>query len=1089
MKKLKYLYYIFYILIFLILFVFIGAFLFLNSQKALDFAAKRGIDKLHLDLKYKNLKGDFFSGIAIKEFNYQNKVKGDLYLKADWSALKNRNLKIQEVNLTSLWIDENFLKNLLKNNKQAKKEQNKSSNNFLKSVEIDNLNFSIKNFKWDRYKIDNLLLNVKDFKYDMNKTLSCVFSLKENGNTAFIHLLGRVNLPNYRFSMDGEVKRDFINNFIKNNEIYLKDNVSVYLKGKGDLDKIYISLNIKPFGAKIKDIDLKSKKATLKGDFGIKSHILDAKLLYAIDSNLAKLNLNAKTALDIDDINNTLTLNALSDVKIKSSYLKTVLGDKNITVLKEPKFRLNLNGNMKNLSFDINGKDIELRAYGINVFEKKLSLKSNLNALKGDFNANLNSSFDSKLGGLFLESFSSGNLNDLNNTLKFRAKTLLTLNKKRIKNKDLSILISKNGFLEAKVFGDMKKIKAKVLSDLDAKLNGKKVRVKIENTDFSYSLLDKKTKGIFNFDLDSYFAKGKGNIEFFANLNDLNSTLTQSANIKIERLTGVKDINLTPLMPLKISSKGKLSKFKAKISSSKFYLLVKSLDLNRFNYSLKTRDLNISKIYKPLSDEIILKLNSRGYYKIAAKEGKIESKIEKFIFNKNKFYTDTFVAGVSGEDFYLDRFKVYGDGFWVSLFAKKSGKNIKLSLFSPKIVLPKGKIEDIELKIEGKGDKKEGVLKVKKAGFRLRDFKPKEMNREISLKKEGLIEWKGEDGKIDLDFGDDLKFYAVKIKDDIKEKIKIKRLYLAYEDFGHSTVFAKVNISKRKEKISVKGDINFYDTLINYKPKFLSISEDSDVIIITKKDKNKKKKKENKDFIKNVSIDLKIKSKDEMIYKTDEAFVSFKPDLKIEKEFNKSLKLLGKINIINGYYDLADKRFLIQKGAIAFRGQKQINPLLDLHIKYDEIEDVIIFIDIRGDVKKPRLSFKSTPPMPKKDILSYLSFGMSTRELKGIGSNAKGMAEKIFSKAVSKDLAKELNLDTLSLMRNSEGGFNIKAGKKINKKTIIYYQNKNTQNKFIYERKLNDRWKMNLSVGEETGKEGVGVVGEGIDLFYERSFK
>ena len=285
------------------------------------------------------------------------------------------------------------------------------------------------------------------------------------------------------------------------------------------------------------------------------------------------------------------------------------------------------------------------------------------------------------------------------------------------------------------------------------------------------------------------------------------------------------------------------------------------------------------------------------------------------------------------------------------------------------------------------------------------------------------------------------------------------------------------------------GGINFYDTLITYTPKFLSISEDKDIVIITKKDKTKRPKKENKNFLKNVAIDFFIKSKDEMIYKNDDAEISFKPDLKIEKEFNKPLKLLGKIKVIEGYYDLADKRFLIQKGAIAFRGQKQINPLLDLHIKYDEIEDVLIFIDIRGDAKKPRLVFRSKPPMPKKDILSYLSFGMSTRELKAAGSNAKGAAEKIFSKAVSKDLAKALNLDRLSLSRNKEGSFDVKAGKKLNKKTIIYYQNKRMQSSFIYERKLSDRWRVDISGGQEIGKNGVGTAGAGIDFYYEKSFK
>ncbi len=1082
-------YYILIVSIFLIIFAALGFFFFLNSNKALNLAAMEAIERLNLDIKYEKIYGDFFSGIGIKGFNYQNKVKGDLYLKSDFNALRNGILKIDEANLTSLWIDEKFLKELLKGEKKEKKKESENKKSFLKEIDIKNINFSLKDFKWDSYKVDNLSLNVKNLKYDMNKKLSCVLSLKERGNVGSFYLLSRVNLPQYRFSMDGEIREDFINPFIKANKIFLKNNIPLYLKGEGDFNRVSAFLHIKPFKVKANDIEIISKKILCKGDFDIKKHFTKVALSSFMDSDIAKIDLNFKTSLNIDDLNNTLKANIISNIETKKKYIQDILKDSNITLIKPPKIFVTLKGDMRDLLFNVKSSDFKLKAQGINIWNDKLYIDGDLKALKGDFKGEFVSLVNSDVGVLDIKANADGNIKDLNNTLKFDSKAMLFAKQKRIKNKNISLNILKNSILKLNLAGDMKEVKGGLLSNINLKINGKRLKAEIEKTKFYYSLLKNDLKANSKFKIGGDFAKAKGNVKVFANLKDLNSTLNQRADIEILKLMKIKDINLVSILPLKISSFGKLSKIRAKVSSPKFSIIANSYDLNRFDYKLKTKDLNISKIYTPLSDEILVKAKSHGFYVLSKKYAKIETKIDKFILNKEKFHTNSFLFKMKEKDFSLNNFKIYGKDFWVSLNGKKRRKDIKLTLFSPGISFKEGKIKDIKLDISGKGDEKEGVLKIKKAEFELKDFKSKEMNKKVSLKRDGLVEWKGEDAKIDIDFGDLLKFYAIKRGDNIDEKIKIKKLYLSYEDFGHTTITSNISISQKKKKVKVLGGINFYDTLITYTPKFLSISEDKDIVIITKKDKTKRPKKENKNFLKNVAIDFFIKSKDEMIYKNDDAEISFKPDLKIEKEFNKPLKLLGKIKVIEGYYDLADKRFLIQKGAIAFRGQKQINPLLDLHIKYDEIEDVLIFIDIRGDAKKPRLVFRSKPPMPKKDILSYLSFGMSTRELKAAGSNAKGAAEKIFSKAVSKDLAKALNLDRLSLSRNKEGSFDVKAGKKLNKKTIIYYQNKRMQSSFIYERKLSDRWRVDISGGQEIGKNGVGTAGAGIDFYYEKSFK
>ncbi len=56
------------------------------------------------------------------------------------------------------------------------------------------------------------------------------------------------------------------------------------------------------------------------------------------------------------------------------------------------------------------------------------------------------------------------------------------------------------------------------------------------------------------------------------------------------------------------------------------------------------------------------------------------------------------------------------------------------------------------------------------------------------------------------------------------------------------------------------------------------------------------------------------------------------------------------------------------------------NPLLDIRVEY-ELPQVLIEIYIGGYANRPKIEFSSEPPMPKKDIMSYLLFGVSTKKL------------------------------------------------------------------------------------------------------------
>jgi len=376
------------------------------------------------------------------------------------------------------------------------------------------------------------------------------------------------------------------------------------------------------------------------------------------------------------------------------------------------------------------------------------------------------------------------------------------------------------------------------------------------------------------------------------------------------------------------------------------------------------------------------------------------------------------------------------------------GEDAKIALTSEKIAFKDGNIVDLNL-LTFYNPKR---ILVKNFDFELKDFEPKEFNRKVKLKRDGLITLNLETNTVDFVLENLLEFKGTQKGNVATGKLTTKDLMLAYGEYGSTKLTTELEMFQSLDQLAVTGFIEFADTEITFESPFLDVSKDPDIIIITKESKGKKPPSDN--FLLNTFLDLDIRTKNEMIYNVDAGEIEFAPDIKVRKDFGTLPKITGKIKVLDGQYDVADKRFQIEEGAIAFRGQEGSNPLLDLHINWEEIDDVVIMIAIGGDKNRPKLVFSSKPMMSKKDIFSYLLFGMSASETEGAATSANKAAEKIFGRAISKDLARELNLDRLDMNRNALGGIDVKAGKKINRKSIIYYKNKLNESSVLYERKL-----------------------------------
>jgi hypothetical protein len=1106
----------------------------LNSESFLNKTASLAIKESGLDIKFKSIKGGLYSGLKIEGFTYEDKVSSDLALDMDFKALKDGHLVVNDLNISNLKIDKDFLSSLLK--EKSEKKSKSSSENPIKDIDIKKLHLDLSSISYKEYEVYDLSLDAKELHYDMKEDISGDISLNTDTNVA--KLEADINLKDGRYILDlrADVKDDYASSFLKDTNVTLSTLPHIKLKADGDFKDVSFDVALDGGEARVNDITIISKLINAKGDYKIESGELVSDLTLDVDSSLAKLDLKADVKLDKDDINSTLIFHTKSTILPS----KTLIDEQNLTIVDMPEILLDVSGDLKEIKILSNLDKGEIRYNDITIEPKLLKIDANYFVPKKDISAKIDSLILSNIADLDVSGDLKLNLDDLNKTLKYKALSNIRAKNGFLKSKlkDSNITLNTLSPLSLDLKGDAKALDVKFLLDGEFSFDELVVKPEIKDSFVHLDLLSKDLSSNLSIKLNS----NKANVDIDAktslNLDDINSSLKYQLTSNIKDTKAFKGVDLSHLGDIRVDANGGLKNLNANLKSQKIEAVVKSSDFDNFTLNLVTKRIYISKIYKDIQADLkksFVAIKADGSYKLSSKELHLKSKLDGFRYNNHTITTNEFNLDMVGDDITLSPTVIRAGDFKLTTSIKKVGENlvakiknrafnldakfrldplfveadgkigsierllkevdkvypvdttlgvdgkvvfkartvankITADITSPKIRLKEGRLEKLNLKAIYQPNK----IVLKNFDFNMRGFGDKSMNKEVTLARDGIITFDDENASVDVELLNLAHFKGSKKGDVINGELKSHKLTLAHPEYGKVTLSANLQMFQSGKKTAITGEVEFKDTEVNYESRYLDVSKDSDIIIISDKNSTKDSFKEN------TFLDLKIFSDDNILYKVRAGEIELRPNIVVRKDFGSNQKITGKIKIMDGMYDLADKRFKIKEGAVAFRGLEDINPLLDLHVEYDEIDDILIMINIAGDKNRPKLKFSSKPMKSKKDIFSYLLFGMSASESEGAASSANKAAERIFGRAISKDLARELNLDRLDMNRNTLGGVDIKAGKKVNKKTIIYYQNRATESSVIVERKLSRDWEVTIEAGK---------VGQGVDFVYRKGFK
>ncbi len=150
-------------------------------------------------------------------------------------------------------------------------------------------------------------------------------------------------------------------------------------------------------------------------------------------------------------------------------------------------------------------------------------------------------------------------------------------------------------------------------------------------------------------------------------------------------------------------------------------------------------------------------------------------------------------------------------------------------------------------------------------------------------------------------------------------------------------------------------------------------------------------------------------------------------DIRLTKDPGKSVRLVGSVKTIRGFYDFQNRRFdILRDGSVRFDGLEEINPTLDIRTER-VIQAVTAHVNVQGTLQNPEIVLSSTPPLEQADILSLIVFNQPLNAVGegqqiSLAQRAQAMATGAVAGQLAKSIGNALNLNEFEINMAPENG-------------------------------------------------------------------
>ena len=129
----------------------------------------------------------------------------------------------------------------------------------------------------------------------------------------------------------------------------------------------------------------------------------------------------------------------------------------------------------------------------------------------------------------------------------------------------------------------------------------------------------------------------------------------------------------------------------------------------------------------------------------------------------------------------------------------------------------------------------------------------------------------------------------------------------------------------------------------------------------------------------NIRLDLRVVTTPELQMQTSVLRLQGEADLRVKGNAAKPV-LLGRADVFEGEAYFNGTKYRIERGGVTFGTNGGSSaPFLDLEAT-TRVRDYDITLSMNGPADKPKLNYRSEPPLPTSDIIGLLAFGQTTEQ-------------------------------------------------------------------------------------------------------------
>ena len=178
----------------------------------------------------------------------------------------------------------------------------------------------------------------------------------------------------------------------------------------------------------------------------------------------------------------------------------------------------------------------------------------------------------------------------------------------------------------------------------------------------------------------------------------------------------------------------------------------------------------------------------------------------------------------------------------------------------------------------------------------------------------------------------------------------------------------------------------------------------------------------------------------------------------------------GALNILDGKYAAYGRLLDIDSGTLDYGAPPGVpidNPIVRITAK-KEFPDVTAYIDVRGTLRQPSLSFRSDPPLPQSQVVSLILAGGSLESAQNRGGNialGQGVA------MLAQQYGSILGIQDAGLESDINNDTSVVLGRYLNPRLYVSYGISLTEqlNTFKLRYTLGDHWTLKAEVGQAQG--------------------